>query len=137
MNYIAVVLGAIASMAIGFFWYSQAAFGKQWMQLKGYTEQTLKAEQAKMGKLYAVSFVMSLLMAYMLAHVAALSSAFFEKEMLNSALSSAFFLWLGFVFPVQVTQQIFGEKKWKLLSIDTGYQLASLLAMAVVIGWMA
>lgn len=134
ISYIAVLLAGVASMAVGFFWYSTLAFGKPWMQLKGYTEETLKATQAEMGKWYAVSFVGSLLMAYILAHVAHLSDAFFGYGLLPAALSSAFFMWLGFVMPVQLTQQIFGEKKWKLLAIDTGYQLASLLAMGLIIG---
>lgn len=136
VNYFAVLLAGIASMAVGFFWYSKAGLGKPWMQLKGYTDATLKTAQAAMGKLYAISFVMSLLMAYMLAHVAYLSDAFFAKGMLHAGLSSAFFIWLGFVMPVQLTNQIFGEKKWKLFGIDTGYQLASLVVMGLIIGWM-
>lgn len=136
MNYLAVLLAGIASMTVGFFWYSRVGFGKPWMQLKGYTETTLKAAQAKMGKLYALSFIMSLLMAYMLAHVTYLSNAFFDQGVLHAALSSAFFLWLGFVLPVQVTNQIFSDQKWKLLAIDTGYQLAAMLVMGLVIGWL-
>lgn len=42
-------------------------------------------------------------------------------------------MWLGFVMPVQVTNQIFGEKKWTLVGIDSGYLLTSLLTMGVVI----
>lgn len=136
VNYTAVLLAGVASMAVGFFWYSPAAFAKPWMKLKGYTKESLKVEQAKMGKFYAISFAMSLLMAYMLAHVAFFSDYFFGQGLLSAALSSGFFSWLGFVFPVQVTAQIFGEKKWKLLAIDTGYQLVAMLVMALVIGWM-
>ena len=39
--------------------------------------------------------------------------------------------------PTQVTAQIFGEKKWKLLAIDTGYQLAWMLLAGVIIGLMS
>lgn len=35
--------------------------------------------------------------------------------------------------PVQLTEQIFGDKKWKLFGINTGYQLVAVAAMAVVI----
>lgn len=136
VNYLAVLIAGVASMAVGFFWYSPAAFGKPWMKLKGYTKEGLKAEQAKMGKFYALSFLMTLLMAYMLSHVAFFSNYFFGQGLLSAALSSGFFSWLGFVLPVQVAAQIFGEKKWKLLAIDTGYQLASLIVMALIIGWM-
>ena len=136
VNYLAVLIAGVASMAVGFGWYSKALFGNQWAALKGYTDESLKAKQKDMGKFYAISFVLSLLMAYMLSHVAILSDAFFGNGLFSAALSSAFFLWLGFVLPVQATASIFGDKKWKLLGIDTGYQLASLVVMAIIIGWL-
>lgn len=137
VDYVNILLAGIASMAVGFLWYSKLVFGVPWMQLKGYTPETLKVAQAKMGKLYAISFVLSLLMAYMLSHVTVLSTVFFGNNVLQAALTSAFFMWLGFVMPVQFTAQMFGEQKWKLFGIDTGYQLASLLAMGLLIGWLA
>ncbi|MCR4324342.1 MAG: DUF1761 domain-containing protein [Candidatus Curtissbacteria bacterium] len=39
----------------------------------------------------------------------------------------------GFIMPVQATAAIFGEKKWELFAIDTGYQLVAVLAMGVVL----
>ena len=136
INYLAVLLAAVASMAVGFAWYSPAVLGKPWMKLKGYTEASLKKEQKQMGKWYAVSFVLALLTADMLAHVAFFSNYFFNQGLLSAALSSGLFVWIGFIMPVQATAQIFGEKKWKLLAIDTGYQLAAVFAMALIIGWM-
>jgi hypothetical protein len=137
INYVAVLVAGVASMIVGFLWYSPALFGKKWAILKGYTDESLKAAQAGMGKWYGVSFVLSLLMAYMLAHVMFFSDNFFHKGLLAVGWTSALFMWLGFVMPVQVTQQIFGERKWKLFAIDTGYQLVSLLVMGLVIGLMA
>ncbi len=133
INYLAILVAAIAAMVVGFLWYSPMLFGKVWARLKGYTEESFKAEQKKMGKLYGLSFLATLLMAYMLSHVMALSNAFYGYGMLQDGLTSAFFMWLGFVMPIQFTSQMFGEKKWILFFIDTGYQLVSLVIMAVVI----
>ena len=86
-----------------------------------------------MGKLYGLSFVVSLITAYVLSHVMVMSENFFHYSMLSTGLTSAFWMWLGFMMPVQITATIFGDKKWTLFGIDTGYQLVSIMAMGVVI----
>ena len=135
VNYLAVLFAAVANMALGFLWYGPL-FGKVWMKLKGYSKEDLKKEQKQMGKYYAISFVVALITGYMLSHVMALSTAFYGYPAIQTGLTSGLSMWLGFVMPVQVTATIFGDKKWKLLSIDTGYQLVGLLVMGVVIGFL-
>ncbi len=133
VNYIALLIAGIAAMALGFVWYHPIAFGKPWMKLMGYTPESLKKAQKEMGKLYGVSFLLTLVSGYVLAHVMAMSMAFFKETALTTGLMSAFWMWLGFVMPVQATDMIFGSKKWKLFAINTGYQLASLLVMGVIL----
>ncbi|MBI2049455.1 DUF1761 domain-containing protein [Candidatus Roizmanbacteria bacterium] len=134
VNYIEVLIAGAISMGLGFFWYSPGVLGKQWMKEKGLNSEKLKKEQKEMGKLYIFSFVLALITAYVLSHVMNLSSNFFGYPMIQTGITSAFWMWLGFVMPVQATTTIFGNKNWKLFGIDTGYQLVSLLAMGVVIG---
>ena len=134
VNYLAVLLSGVAYMVVGFLWYSPMFLGKPWMDLMGYSEKKLKDLQKKMGPLYGLSFVASLVTAFMLSHVATMSSNSFGYTYQQSALTSAFFMWLGFVAPVQLTDVIFGNRPWKLFAINTGYQLVALLSMAVVIG---
>lgn len=136
VNFVAVLVAAVTSMALGFIWYSPQVLGKPWMKLMGYTQEDLKAEQKKMGMLYGLSFVLALIMAYVLTHVIAMSENYFGMDRLTTGLTSAFWMWLGFVMPVQATDTIFGSKKWMLLGINTGYQLVSLLVMGIVIGYL-
>lgn len=136
VNYVAILAAAIASMILGFLWYSPFVLGKPWMKLKGYSESVLKAEQKKMGPYYGLSFIVALITAYVLSHIMALSMNFYHYAPMMTGLTSAFWAWLGFIMPVQVTSTIFGEKKWKLLAIESGYQLASLLLMGVLIGYL-
>lgn len=93
-----------------------------------------KEGEKKMGPLYGLSFLVTLVMAYVLFHIMALSKNFYGYSMIQTGLTSAFWVWLGFVMPVQTTATIFGDKKWPLLAIDTGYQLVSLIVMGAVIG---
>ncbi len=133
VNYFAVLLAAIVSMVVGFLWYSPFLLGKPWMKEMGYTPDSIKKAQKEMGKLYALSFIVALITAYVLSHVMTLSMNFFQTSELSTALNTAFWMWLGFVMPVQVTNTIFSDKNWKLFGINTGHQLTSLVVMAITI----
>lgn len=134
INLVAVLVASIVSMALGFLWYSPMMFAKPWMKLMGYSAESMKKAQKEMGKMYGISFVLSLLTAYVMAHVMALSKSFYHYSGVTTGMTTAFWMWLGFVMPVQATSEIFGSKKWNLLGINTGYQLVSLLGMGVVLG---
>jgi hypothetical protein len=136
VNYLAVLIAAIASMVVGFIWYHPAVLGKPWMRLSGYTEAGLKADQKSMGKYYGLSFVLALITAYVLSHVMTLSMNFFHYDPIPTGFISAFWMWFGFMMPVQATGEIFGGKKWKLFGINTGFQLVALLVMGVILGFM-
>lgn len=136
VNILAVILAGIASMAVGFLWYSPLLFAKPWMKLMGYTDKSMKQAQAEMGKTYAMSFIASLVSAYVLYHVMVMSINYFHYAAVPTGVISAFWMWFGFVAPVQMTDVLFGKKTWTLFGINTGYQLASLLVMGLVMGYM-
>ena len=140
VNYVTVLLAGVASMAVGFLWYSPMLFGAKWAKAMGFTQEGMKKAQKEMGKWYAVSFVLSLITAYVLTHVMALSMNFFHYSMVTTGLTTAFWSWLGFIMPVQFTSVIFAKEKgadeWNVFFINTGYQLVSLLLMGVVLGMM-
>lgn len=136
VNYLAVLAAGVVNMVIGFLWYSPVLFAKPWMKEMGYTKQSMQADQKKMGPLYGLSFLAALVMAYVLTHVITFSMSYMGTEAVMTGLTTGFWMWLGFVGPVQMTDVIFGKKSWNLYFINTGYQLASLLAMGFVIGLM-
>lgn len=136
VNYISVLAAAIASMAVGFVWYT-VLFGKVWTKLMGFTKESMEKAKKGMGKTYALSYLFTLLMAYVLFHIMVFSENFFHYSKVTTGLTSAFWVWLGFVMPVQVTDVLFGGKVWKLFAINTGFQLASLLAMGITLGLLS
>lgn len=137
VNYLAVFLGAVASMAVGFLWYSPILFAKAWTRLMGLNPKVLKESQKTMGGMYALSFVAAMITAYVLTHTMFLSRNFYGNSPVLTGVTTAFFVWLGFIMPVQLTDVIFGGRKWELWFINTGYQLASVMAMGIVIGLMS
>lgn len=135
INVVAILFAGIASMVVGFLWYSPVLFGSQWMKLSGFTKE--KMAKADMTKTYGLSFVMALVTAFILTHAEVFASSYLGEKGLFLGVMTAFWNWLGFVMPVQLTSWMFEGKPFQLFLINTGYQLASLLAMGMLIGmWM-
>jgi hypothetical protein len=136
INYLAVLVAAIASMVVGYVWYGPL-FGKLWMEGMGWdpNNQEMMAKMKKSaGPGYAQQFVGSLLTAYVLAHMLwAYSAAIPGMTGISAGLQGAFWVWLGFYLPVKWGDKIWGGKKLKYVSIDLGNYLVVLLVMGIIL----
>ncbi len=134
VNLTAVLVAAVSSMVVGFLWYSQLLFGKKWMKLIGMTEGHMEAANAGMAKPYTMSFVGSLVMAYVLGLVISLTNAVNWQ----AGAMTAFWMWLGFVATTGANEYIYTvkPKPWTLYLINQGNILVTLLVMgAIVATW--
>lgn len=127
-----VLVAAIATMVIGFLWYSPLLFARPWMVAMGYDPND-KARMDEMrksaGKSYAIAFVASLVSAFVLAKIIDLTTV----NRVLYGMKVGFAMWLGFVTTVQLTAKLFENKPIKLYLINTGYQLVCYLAMGAII----
>ncbi len=135
INYWAVLLAAISSMVVGSIWYMPKVFGDSWMKLSG-TKPDKNMSQSKMATMYGLTFVASLVTAYVLAHVAYLSNQFFHHTLLQDALSTAFWLWLGFTAARLLVHDLFEGRRKKLTILNALHELVTVLVMALIIGAM-
>lgn len=136
INYLAVVVSAVVAMAIGFFWYG-SLFGKAWMRLAGITQEEMKS--MKMTPLGASigGFIMSLLMAYTLAHAIVFGNAYLGTAGAAGGMMGAFWYWLGFIVPATSGVYLWEGKSFKLWALNAGYYLVALLAMgAILASWV-
>ncbi len=138
VNYWAVLLAALSSMVVGSIWYMPATFGKAWMKMTGIDMKDMRAarQPGKMAWMYGSVFVASLVTAYILAHVTYLSNMFFQDSFLSDALSTAFWLWLGFTAARLYVHDTFEMRRKKLTIINAAHELATVLVMALIIGMM-
>jgi hypothetical protein len=133
INYLAVVVAAIANMVIGFVWYGPL-FGKTWMKLSGSTPEKIDSAKASgMGKTYLLAFVGSLIMSNVLAHALVFAAAYFEMSGISAGLMSGFWNWLGFIAPVTLGAVLWEGKSWALWLLMNGYYLVSLLVMGMIL----
>jgi hypothetical protein len=132
MNYLAIVIAAVAAWLAGAGWYM--ALGKTWTVALGTTQEKMTQAGHRPGAFlpYGYAFIAELLMAWILAgllgHIGALT--------IRGGIISAAFCWLGFVMPTMAVNNIFAGRDARLLLIDGGHWLLVLVLMGAIIGGM-
>jgi hypothetical protein len=127
VNYLAILACAVASMIIGFVWYSLPVFGRTWMNLIGKSEADLKKGEAPVG--YLVTFVLALLLAFVLKHFLVYTGATSVGEGLQTGL----WVSLGFVVATMIPNHIFEGSHPKLIAINVGYQIVNVLVASIIL----
>ena len=129
VNWIAVVVAALAGFVVGGIWYGPI-MGRKWMGAVGLTEEQLK--QGNMAAIYGGAFAFSLVASWTLAHTFAtyaLDLSFGVKIL------TAFGVALGFIVPAIGTNYLFSRKSPTLFFIDAAYWLLFYIAMGAVHAW--
>jgi Protein of unknown function (DUF1761) len=144
VNLLAVLVCAIATMGIGFLWYSPALFAKPWVKEMGY-DMNDKAAMEKMkksaGPAYGASFVCSIVTAMVLGKLLNALSRHSDRVWHTFAMPQPVLygvmvgvaVWVGFVATVQLTSVLFANQSGKLFAINTGYQLVCYAAMGAIL----
>lgn len=69
-----------------------------------------------------------------MAHVTFLSNAYFGNSYLHDALTTAFWVWLGFTAVRVLTHDLFENRPHKLTLLTVGHELVTFLVMGLIIG---
>ncbi len=128
VNYVAVIVAAIAAMVIGYAWYGPL-FGKMWMKEAGVKPGDMKPNGSEMGKLYGIQYVAAAVMAYVLAVLFQMTGT----ADVMTGFKMVFWLWLGFVAAASVGAVLFEKKSWSYFGINTAYHLVTMLVMSAVL----
>jgi len=130
VNYLAVIVAAIASYLIAFIWYA-GLFGNVWKKLTGI--QDMKPAPLNI----VLVLVGSLIMSYVLYHSITFGDAYVHTSGVGGGLMGGFFSWIGFIAPVTLCTKLYERKPWGLWLLDNGFWLISLLVMGAILGaWM-
>jgi hypothetical protein len=136
VNYLAVLVAAVAGWVIGAAWYMSLA--KPWVAAQGRTMENFKAQaDAAKGTSaawlpYVLAFVAELIMAWVLAGLLAHLGP--DQTNIWNGIVSAVFVWLGFVVTTVAVNNMFSMRKPMLTVIDSGHWLAVLVVMGIVLG---
>ena len=132
VNNWAVLLAALSSMVVGTIWYGPL-LGKRWMKLSG-VDNVPQNKRMAMTPYLTSLFLLALLTAYVIAHVAYLAHSFFSNSFLQDAITTAFWLWLGIALTRTVSIDLSESKSRELTLINIGNQFVTILIMGLIIG---
>lgn len=130
INIWAVALAMISSMIVGSIWYARPVFGDMWIK---WARVDMKRKGNAMLPLIVTAAV-SLITAYVLAHVTYLSNQFFDNTYLQDALTTAFWMWLGFTAARMITHDAFEGRPWNLTFLNIAHEFVTLMVMGLIIG---
>ena len=130
INYAAVAVSGLAYWLLGGLWYSPLLFARPFVALMRYTpEQVAAIQAAGEARQLAVALLISLLLAYVLAHFVRFTGA----ETARTGLLAGFWLWLGFVATTNLETVLFESRPLGLYLINNGYHLVGLLGMGALL----
>lgn len=132
INWLAVLLAFVASMAIGFVWYLPAVLGNRWMAAIGKTEEDLKNAEGGAG-IWVPMMVAAALTAILLA-------VLISKLGLHNAVAGGLFAFvLAVVFRAggHVIHNGFAGRPAAVTLIDSGHDVLAVTAAGVIIGAMS
>lgn len=118
VNWLAVIVGAIAAFGLGALWYSPKMFGKGWMEGCGLTEEDAKKGQPMMAMV--AQGVGTFLLAWITGITASMNS-----------------LGLAILIALMVSVLIkanglFGKKNMYAIKVESGFILAMVVIMILV-----
>lgn len=126
LNYLAIVVAALSTFAVGFVWYSPALFGSAWMRETGLTEEDMKRRNP--AKVFGLSLLLALVMAFNLAAFIGTEATF------GFAVAAAFAAGFGWVALAMGVTALFEGRSIRLWLIDAGYHVVSFLTMGAILG---
>lgn len=128
LNFWAVIVAALSTFLVGSLWYSPILFGKKWMELNGFTEETIKEGRYKMATIFGSSFVAALF--------AALGMAMFmgPDSNMGFGIFAGFMIAVFWIATSRVTTAMFEQQRISLVLIHSGYDLVSYMVMGAIVG---
>jgi len=132
MNYLAIVIAAVAAWLASAAWYM--SLGRIYVAALGKTVEQASVDRKKPGAFlpFIYAFVGNLIIAWMLAGV--LGHLGPGQVTLRNGVISAAFIWFGFILTTMVVNFSFSGRDKRLLLIDVANWLIVLVVIGAVIG---
>lgn len=129
VNYLAVLVAAIAVFVLGWLWYSPLLFFKPWMRLRGLDPEAAMAGAKIPGGKLLIEFVRCIVLAYVIARLVALLGVSSWLGAVHFGLS----VWIGFPVVLLTGSVIWDNVPWKVAAIHAGDWLVKLLVLPLIL----
>ncbi len=127
LNWLAIIVAALANFMLGGLWYSPVLFGKTWQKENNLSDEDLK--KGNMAKIFGFAFLWSFVMAFNLGMFLNDSSTD-----LSFGAMAGFLAGFGWVAAAIFIIGLFERKSNTYMLINAGYMIISFLLMGIIIG---
>jgi len=130
INWLAVIVAAVASMVVGMIWYNPKVFGHTWMKLAGITHKQAKKQKEKgMGKSMILAFISEVVLAAVLS--------FFIKSLgavtVGQGVTIGIVAWLGFVATFSLGTVLWEGKSMNLYFLTNAHNVVTIIVMSIIL----
>lgn len=127
INYLAVLVCAVASLAVGFVWYAPL-FGKAWIEGVGLKQEDIKPADAVKGYIFGLisSFVQALLLAVFMKMTGTVG--------LLPGIYAGAAVGIGFIALSLFSNDLFEHRPFKLSMINAGYRIVYFIIIGAILG---
>lgn len=127
INYVAVLVAALAPLLVGFIWYSDSVFLKPWAKETGLSKKEIESKEG-MEVIFTSMIVLNLIASFILGLLMYGTEGVIDGLVFGSVVGLAFGAGqLG-------THYLFARKTLKLFAIDAGSTILTLATMGLVHG---
>jgi hypothetical protein len=126
INYLAVLISALAFFVLGSLWYSPVLFANAWMKELSFTRESMAG--GNMFKTFGLSFLLMLIMAFNLAAFIGNGQGF-QFGMTAGALTG-----IGWVALAIGINYLYERKSFRIWLINAGYMAIGFTIMGAIIG---
>jgi hypothetical protein len=127
--FVPVLLAGIASVLIGWLWFSPYLFGNLWMRLTNLSPEQVERGKKCMWLMAILGLIGSMLIAYVMSYFGIAWQVYDWVGAVNLGIWS----WIGFAAPVMLGQILWEQKPVRLYLINACYWLVSFVVMALIL----
>ena len=137
LNPLAIVVAIAVAFFVGFIWFT-VLFGRSWAVEMGF-DPDMQPEKSEMFRGMALNVLGNVFLVWVFAHNIAVwnpetwGAGAQSLSPLAYAAMAAFFTWLGFFVPVQLSAVAWERRSWKLFAINGAYHFLTLLLVALIL----
>lgn len=126
LNYPAIVVAALSGFALGGLWYSPVLFANAWLKGAGLSND--EVAKGSKRKIFGSTFVLFLIMAFILA-------MFVNRDNADATWGAGVGFHAGLLtFSAIAIHSLFELKGWRIILINGGYSLISMIIMGAILG---
>jgi len=128
LNYLSVLLGAVAYFALGALWYSKFLFAKQWAELTGAN----MGDRSGLARVMILGFLYTLLIVFVTGVMIHLSRC----HQFIDCLQVGIMLGVGYAVGILGMSYGYQKKPLTLVLIDAGYQVCGITLASAILAKM-